>query len=626
MTPFVLQASKSFSLYQSASFFEKKLDEQKAFYEKILNTLPIEIAVFDDQHNYLFLNPASIKNDDFRKFIIGKDDFEYCEFRKKDKSIAQIRRDQFLKVKENGMPIQWEDSVTDENGKIFSSLRGMVPVYNEKEKLITVIGFGIDITERKMAEKKLIENEAILSTILETLPVAVFCKDIKNDFKYTLWNKKAEEIFNVKSEICIGKEDHDFFPKKHADWFRKCDIESSKTKVVIDIPEEIVQSGNHQVLVHTRKITIRDNEGNPLFLIGVSEDITERKKAEEKIKKSEEKYRSVVENAADMIITFDMDNKITFINHLRPGTSAEQIVGTSIFNLTPLEYHEPVKQKIKKVFEEKKSQSYELPGKHIDGTLGWYSSKLSPVFSDNEVTGITLILRDITESKKAEEVIQKSLKEKEILLKEVHHRVKNNLQIMLSILNLQYAKLTDKKTLNLVRDIRSRIKAMSFIHELLYQTDDFSSINFSEYITSITNNLIYSYTQSHSIDLKLDVGTIFLDLDQAIPCGLIINEIVTNSLKYGIIDQENGEVAISLTKKNELIQLVISDNGKGFPDTIDYKNTESLGMQLVVTLVEQLGGNIELDNSNGATYTITFKVLKENELLTSLNNTAAAKN
>lgn len=589
-----------------------------------------------------------------------------------------------------------------------------------------------DITHRKLAEKRLTESEALLASILETLPVAVFCKDIKNDFKFSVWNKKAEGIFGLKAEECIGKSDYDFFSKKDADWYRKNDQETIKMTGILDIPEEVVESSNKKVIVHTKKIIVRDMEGNPRFLLGVSEDITERKlaekrlleykhffdnsadfsciantegyfetlnqnfektlgysenellenqflsfvhpddidstlkeieklktgtittrfvnryrkkdgsylwfswnttpnqetgklyaiarditeqkEAEEKIKKSEEKYRSVVENAVDMIITFDRSSLITFANHLRPGTRVEDVLGKSIYNLVPEAYRGHVKEKVEKVFESKSPQSYELPGKHLDGSSAWYSANMGPVFSGDKVSGITLILRDVTDRKKAEEKIQQSLKEKEVLLQEVHHRVKNNLQIMLSILNLQYANITDKKLLDLVRDIRSRIKAMSFIHELLYQTNDFSSINFSEYITNITNNLLYSYSQDHTIDLKLDVGTVFLDLDRAIPCGLIINEIVTNSLKYGFIYREKGEVSISLTQKNELIQLIIADNGSGLPDNVDYRNTESLGMQLVVTLVQQLNGEISLDNSNGAKYTITFKTITKPEI------------
>lgn len=462
-----------------------------------------------------------------------------------------------------------------------------------------------DITERKMAENKIKENEALLSTILQTLPVGVFGKNIKRNFEFSLWNKKAEEIFGIKSEDCIGKTDYDFFPKQNADFYRQKDIEAIKTEGILDISEEVVESQNRRVIVHTKKTVVRDLNGDPHFLLGVSEDITEQREGEEKIRKSEEKYRSVVENAADIIIVTDSQSNIQFINRIREDVAMPSVIGKSIYDYISPEYHELVKQKLKKIYESKVSQNYEIQGVDRNGEKAWYSTNAGPIFSGKEVVGVTLITRDITERKTAEEKTRHSLKEKEILLKEVHHRVKNNLQIILSILNLQYANISDKKTLELLRDVRSRIKAMSFIHELLYQANDFSSINFSEYISNITTNLIYSYTQKE-IDLKLDVGNVFLDLDRAIPCGLIINELLTNAFKYAFTEQTEGEISISLKKTDDQIKLIVADNGIGFPISIDYKNTESLGMQLVMTLIQQLRGEIQLDNTNGARYTIIF--------------------
>lgn len=476
-----------------------------------------------------------------------------------------------------------------------------------------------DITYQKIAEEKIKKSEEKYRSVVENAVDMIITFDCDNIIQFINHTRPGITVEQV-----IGTSIYNFIPPEH--------LEQAKEKI------KKVFEGKPQ----SYELRAQHSDGTsawyasnlgPIFLgdkvTGVTliiRDISERKKAEEKIQKSEEKYRSVVENAADMIITFDSNYTIQFINHLRPGSPTDQVIGKSIFNLIPHEYQERAKQKIKKVFEDKLPQSYELPGQHLDGSSAWYSTNLGPVFSGDEVSGITLIIRDITDSKKAEEKIQQSLKEKEILLQEVHHRVKNNLQIILSILNLQHAHIADKKTLDLVRDIRSRIKAMSFIHELLYQTDDFSSINFSEYITNITSNLIYSYTQNQTINLKLDVGTIFLDLDSAIPCGLIINEIVTNALKYAFTEQENGEINVSLTQKNEFIQLTIADNGKGLPDNIDYKNTDSLGMQLVVTLVQQLGGEIVLDNSNGAKYTITFKMINKAELGSANNKTLEIEN
>ena len=150
---------------------------------------------------------------------------------------------------------------------------------------------------------------------------------------------------------------------------------------------------------------------------------------------------------------------------------------------------------------------------------------------------------------------------------------------------------------------------MAFIHESLYQTKDFSNINFTEYVINLSQNLIQSYSNfDNEVKLNLDIQNVFLNLDLAIPCGLIINEIVSNALKYAFVENsDDAEVSISMKTNGDYLELKIGDNGKGLPENIDYRNTESLGLQLVVTLTDQLSGTIELDLEQGTNYTIIFK-------------------
>ena len=149
---------------------------------------------------------------------------------------------------------------------------------------------------------------------------------------------------------------------------------------------------------------------------------------------------------------------------------------------------------------------------------------------------------------------------------------------------------------------------MAFIHESLYQTNDFSKIDFSEYVIILSKNLVHSYELfDNFVSLKLDVKNVSLNLDQSIPCGLLINELISNALKYAFPKKEKGTITVKLYEKEETVYLKVKDDGVGLPKDIDYRNTESLGLQLVMTLTEQIGGNIELDNSKGANYNITFK-------------------
>jgi len=242
----------------------------------------------------------------------------------------------------------------------------------------------------------------------------------------------------------------------------------------------------------------------------------------------------------------------------------------------------------------------------------WMEIFLNPIYdSEGNVCEISLVAHDITEKKYTEKEIVESLKEKEVLLKEIHHRVKNNLQVISSILNLQSSFVKDEKTLDILEESRNRIRSMAIIHESLYQTSNFSSINFSDYLLNLTTSLIASYrVHSGSVELKTQVDRVELVLDQAIPCGLLVNELITNALKYAFPGNRSGVIFMGLTEKEMCIELVISDDGVGMPEGFSILNSDTLGLQLVNTLVEQLDGEIRVENSGGIKYLITFDKTK----------------
>lgn len=220
---------------------------------------------------------------------------------------------------------------------------------------------------------------------------------------------------------------------------------------------------------------------------------------------------------------------------------------------------------------------------------------------------------ELAERKRTEEQLNQSLKEKEILLKEIHHRVKNNLQVISSVLRLQSDYVKDEKVLELFQDSQNRIRSMALIHEKLYQTSSLLKINLDEYIRDLTNALMRSYAASFQVaTLSTNAEGIWLDIDRAIPCGLIVNELVSNALKHAFpkASQENQiRIDVSSASNNELV-LKVCDNGIGFPQNLDFRNTESLGLELVCIFTEQLDGTIELDRENGTIFTIIFTGLE----------------
>ena len=223
--------------------------------------------------------------------------------------------------------------------------------------------------------------------------------------------------------------------------------------------------------------------------------------------------------------------------------------------------------------------------------------------------------QEIAERVRAEEQLKASLQEKEVFLKELHHRVKNNLQVISSLLDLATEYMEDKGALETLNESRNRVKSMALVHEQLYQSESLARIDFAEYVRSLAARLFYSCrVNQDSITLKVNAADVFLGVDAAIPCGLIINELISNSLRHAFPaggasserSESRGEIRIDLHSHDDKLTLIVSDNGIGFPQDLDFRNTESLGLRLVGMLARQLGGTIELDRNGGTTFKIAF--------------------
>jgi len=236
-------------------------------------------------------------------------------------------------------------------------------------------------------------------------------------------------------------------------------------------------------------------------------------------------------------------------------------------------------------------------------------------YSEDEVMAVGRIAEFFAlaiQRKRYEEQINKSLDEKDLLLREIHHRVKNNMQIISSILNLQSFAIKDSKLLDILKQNQNRIKSMAMIHEKLYQSHNLVKIDFSDYLQSLTADIYYTYSiQVEDLEIDLDLDTnIMLNIETAIPCGLIYTELLSNSIKHAFPNHWEAKISVEFKGENDEFMLRLSDNGIGLPDEIDFRKTESLGLQLVTNLVKQIDGTIELDKSQGTAFTVKFKELK----------------
>ncbi len=339
---------------------------------------------------------------------------------------------------------------------------------------------------------------------------------------------------------------------------------------------------------------------------------------EKRILEAQERYRNLFDSANDAIILTDLNNNVTSWNKSAErifGWTENEIIGKKFL---PLSFDQKLQPDSEQIIINAISggtiTGIEILLKCKDEKEIDVSMTLSPLLDTNrKVIGLSGIFRDITEKKQAQEQIENSLKEKEVLLREIHHRVKNNMQIISSLLKLQSGNIKDKKYSEMYKDSQNRITTMSLIHEKLYQSKDLSRIDLGGYIKELVNGLFISYDiNPGKIRVNIDVENVSMGINSAIPCGLIINELISNSLKYAFPEGRSGEIRISLRSTgNSNFELIVGDNGVGLPIDMDLKKTESWGMRMVAILIEnQLHGEFSINRDKGTEYHIKFKEVK----------------
>jgi PAS domain S-box-containing protein len=386
------------------------------------------------------------------------------------------------------------------------------------------------------------------------------------------------------------------------------------------IDYRIILSNGEERIVHAQAKVIFDEKNIPIRVKGITQEITERKKAEEKI----EILANAVESSSDAIVTRSLEDIIISWNKGAEqlfGYSAEEILGKHISILEPDTLKGEMKRFSEKIKQGKRVQHYETSRIRKNGTTINVSVTLSPVFdASGELVAISAIARDITERIKTEEALAKT---EDARKKEIHHRIKNNLQVISSLLDLQAEKFIHKKiaptpeVLEAFKESQNRVISMSLIHEELYKGDGNDTLDFSEYLRKLTENLFRTYSlYSKNIRMCMNLEeNAFFNMDTAVPLGIIVNELVSNSLKHAFPNRYGGEIRIRLFREEEnsqmhesLFSLTISDNGKGIPEKTELESVESLGLQLVSILVDQLDGKIEIKRAQGTEFRITFNV------------------
>lgn len=333
------------------------------------------------------------------------------------------------------------------------------------------------------------------------------------------------------------------------------------------------------------------------------------------LEKKEKHLRLITDNTIDIVTRCNFKGIYQYISPSSSkilGYEPHELLGKNALDFVHPDDIQSLKESFIKARDNNDSNEIEYRYKKASGTYIWIQTVGKPIFNQENVhQGFICSSRNVDDSKRAEEQIKNSLEEKRVLLKEIHHRVKNNMQIVSSLLSLQSRYIEDENAKDVFKESQDRVKSMAIIHENLYQSHNLARINFDEYIQKLVSGLFNSYGTMGLIKTELDLCKVSLDIDTAVPCGLILNELITNSIKHAFPINKNHEyglINVKLYKESEeMVEIVVSDNGVGFPEDIDFQNTSSLGLQLVNALVNQINGTIELKNTDGTEFKIRFK-------------------
>ena len=344
--------------------------------------------------------------------------------------------------------------------------------------------------------------------------------------------------------------------------------------------------------------------------IQLAREREKRLQAQEKLRQSEEKFRLLAENVTDIIMQLDSEG-----NYLYVSPSIEEITGHHFSELLGKKCYDYIHPDDKTRVHEAHRQikisgiapTIEFRLHCKNGEYKWVESKARKIFAEsreNEGT-ILSVIRDISERKAFEEKLKANLREKELLLNEIHHRVKNNLQIISSLLNLQSARIDSQEAKDGFKKSVYRIRTIAQVHEMLYRSDNLAAIEFVDYAKDLSRTLFIAYyTPDTDLSLQIEGKNTKLGIDKAIPCGLLLNELITNSLKHAFKGKKKGTIKIKFSDLGDSYRLMVADNGVGLPDGFPLK--DSMGSKLLRALVDQLEGTLEIDRSQGAKFIITF--------------------
>jgi PAS domain S-box-containing protein len=466
---------------------------------------------------------------------------------------------------------------------------------------------------REEVPSNVIQKKAI-AAIVDSLEIAIYTKTL--DGLIVSWNKGAEQIFGYSEDEILGKHVSILASPERSDEVPQI-LHRIKHGERVGHYETLRKRKDGTFITVSLSVSpIKDDSGHIVAASTIARDITDRSDLAD----IRNFLASIVDSSDDAILSKDLDGFILSWNDAAQrlyGYTAEEAIGRCVSLISPPEMPDEIPSIMERLRKGERISHYETTRVKKNGETCYISLTVSPIKdARGKVIAASAIARDITARKRNEEEMKRlmeelkqSLNEKNILLQEVYHRVKNNLQVISSLLDLRsrYIGKDPSKAATAFKESIERIRAMALVHEKLYKTDSLEKLNFGDYLRTLIEQLIRTYALGRKVQLKITGDACEFDLNTAIPLSLIFNELVTNSLKYAFTSAEKGFIEICTECNEQSWRLLYSDNGVGLPETVNFPTSDSFGFRIVKLLIKQLGGTISLvETTKGTAFEITI--------------------
>jgi PAS domain S-box-containing protein len=495
------------------------------------------------------------------------------------------------------------------DGKPRMIMNSAAPVWGPDGNLLGAVVAAMDVTVRIADQAALRESEERFRTAFDAAPIGMAL--VTPDGRWLQVNRSLCEMVGYTEEELLAI---DFQTITHPE---DLDIDLDHVRQALagaissyQMEKRYIHKQGHVIHILLSGSLVRDAQGRPTHFVAQIKNITQRKNDEKALAAHDALLRQFIKHSPAAIAMFDAEMRYLqmsdrwLVDYHLPG---RDVTGLSHYEVFP-EISGHWKAIHRRVLAGAVEKCEEDGFLRADGSTEWLQWECRP-WRDGSgaVGGLIMYTQVITDRKLTEEKVRASLQEKEVLLREIHHRVKNNLQIVSTLLDLQSAYTTEPATLAMFQESRGRVKSMALIHERLYRSEDLARVDLAGYTRQLVADLYRAYKVSEDdVRLELDIDTPELGIDVAIPCGLLLNELITNCLKYAFSGRVGGRLRVGLHRAGAVNVLTVSDDGAGFPAAIDFRNTTSFGLQLVNTLVDQLDGEIALASGPGTTFTVRF--------------------